>query len=74
MSANDPKRKPPWFAAPPQELLPSSLAPRAKRADPNGPAFSDPRTSEEVAADDYQWSSEKMVTANPQGGKNVERS
>jgi hypothetical protein len=55
-------------------LLPSNLAPGAKRADSNRPAFSNPRTSEELAASDHQWSSEKMVTANPQGEKNVERS
>jgi hypothetical protein len=69
MSAFDPKRKPTWVVAPPQEFAPSGLAPKAKRADSNRPAFSDPRTSEEVVANDYQWSCEKMVTANPQGGK-----
>src|SRR5262249_1525643 len=59
--------------SPPQGLLPSSLAPGAKRADPR-PTFSNPRTSEELATSEHQWSSEKMVTANPQGEKNVERS
>jgi hypothetical protein len=53
-------------------LLPSGLAPRAKKAEPSQTGVRDPRTSEEVAANDYQWSSEKMMTANPQGEKNVE--
>jgi hypothetical protein len=62
------------FAAPPLALPSSGLAPRTKRADPNRPAFSNPKTSVEAAANDYQSSSEKVVRANPQGGKNVERS
>jgi len=62
------------FAAPPLALPSGGLAPRTKRADPNRPAFSEQRTSEEVAANDHQWSFEKKVTADPQGGKNVERS
>jgi hypothetical protein len=38
------------FAAPPLALPSGGLAPRTKRADPNRPAFSDPRTSVEAAA------------------------
>src|SRR5260370_40461242 len=62
------------FAAPPLALPSSGLAPRTKGGDPNRLAFSDPRTSVEAAANDYQSSSEIMLTANPQGGKNDERS
>ena len=71
---NDPKKKPTWVRRATAGAAAKRLAPRGKRADPNRPTFSDPRTLEEVAANDYQWSFEKKVTTNPQGGKNVERS
>ena len=71
---NDPKTKPTWVRRATAGAAAKRLAPRGMRADPNRPTFSDPRTSEEVAANDYQWSFEKKVTTNPQGGKNVERS
>jgi hypothetical protein len=50
------------------------LARGVEKAHRKRSAFSYPRNVGQATDNDYHWSSEKMVAAHPQGGKNAERS